>query len=117
MKINDVAEGLVALCREGKFHEAMETYYGENIVSVEGTGEIAEGLDAVRAKVAWWDQNFEVHSVEVQGPFVGHTGFSVMFNMDATDKSKNARFQMTEVAVYDVEDGKIVREEFYYKAE
>ncbi len=117
MKINDVAQGLVALCREGKFHEAMETYYGENIVSVEGDGQTAEGLDAIRAKSEWWNANFEVHSAKVHGPFVSASGFSVIFDLDVTDKTKNQRMAMEEVAVYDVEDGKIIREEFYYKAE
>ena len=114
MKIHDVATGLVELCRAGKFVEAIETYYGENIVSVEAGGETAEGLDAIRGKAQWWYENFEVHSTDVQGPFVGHTGFSVVFSIDATEKAKNERMQMTEIAVYDVEDGKIVREEFYY---
>ncbi len=114
MKINDVATGLVALCREGKFEEAIATYYGENIVSVEGDGQTATGLDVIKGKAQWWNENFEVHSAKVHGPFVGNSGFSVVFDMDVTEKAKNQRMQMEEVAVYDVEDGKIVREEFYY---
>ena len=117
MKINDVAVGLVALCREGKFEEATETYYGENIVSVEPNGDTATGLEAIWGKVQWWNENFEMHSVKVQGPFNGHTGFSVIFDMDVTEKAKNQRMQMEEIAVYTVENGKIVREEFYYNAE
>ena len=35
MTTAEVGAGLVALCKEGKFDEAMEAYYGEGIVSIE----------------------------------------------------------------------------------
>ena len=36
--------------------------------------------------------------------------------MDVTPKMTGQRVSMVEVGVYTVEDGKIVREEFYYNA-
>jgi hypothetical protein len=38
----------------------------------------------------------------------------VVFKMDVTFKPQSRRFQMEEVAVYKVADGKIVYEEFFY---
>lgn len=114
MDISEIGKGLVALCRLGRFQEAVETYYGEGVVSVESNGETAEGIEAVRGKGQWWADNFETHSVVVEGPFVSRSGFAVRFELDATEKATGNRAKMTETAVYDVVDGKIVREEFYY---
>jgi len=40
--------------------------------------------------------------------------FAVRFNMDATDNTLGKRFQMDEIAVYTVENDKIVHEQFLY---
>ena len=67
MSVADIANGLVALCREGKNLEAVNKYYADDIVSVEsasGPGMPAEmtGIKAVRGKNEWWLANHEVHS-------------------------------------------------------
>jgi hypothetical protein len=54
----------------------------------------------------------ETHSVKVHGPFVAHDRFVVQYDMDVTDKGSNKRMQLSEVGVYTVKHGKIVREEF-----
>ncbi len=66
----------------------------------------------MRGKIEWWVENMEVHSVKVGGPFVVHDRFIVQYDMDVTDKNSKKRMQMSEVGVYTVRDGKIVREEF-----
>ena len=40
--------------------------------------------------------------------------FAVTFKMDITFKPAARRFQMEEIALYKVADGKIVYEEFFY---
>jgi len=50
----------------------------------------------------------------VAGPLIAGPYFAVTFKMDATHKPSGRRFQMDEVALYKVEGGKIVREEFFY---
>ena len=114
METMEVGQGLVGMCRQGQFAEAIETYYGENIVSVEVNGEVATGLDAVRAKSQWFMENHEIHGVVVEGPFVGGDEFAVRFTLDMTLKSSGERSTMSEVAVYTVADGKIVHEKFLY---
>jgi ketosteroid isomerase-like protein len=119
MTTQEVANKLVKLCSEGKFHDAMETLYSSEIVSMEagappGGSREAKGLAAVKAKGEWWTANHEVHSVVVEGPLVSGAHFAVVFKMDVTFKPKSKRFVMEEVAVYKVADGKIVYEEFFY---
>jgi len=70
------------------------------------------GLEQVRGKTDWWEKNMEVHQSKVSGPFVARDKFVVQFDIDATDKSSGKREKMTEVGIYTVKDGKVVREEF-----
>jgi hypothetical protein len=119
MTTQQVADTLVKLCSEGKFEEAMKALYGQDIVSMEagappGQSRESKGIAAVKAKGEWWVANHEVHSSSVQGPLVAGPYFSVVFKLDITFKPQSRRFQMEEVAVYKVVDGKIVYEEFFY---
>lgn len=119
MTTKEVADKLVALCSAGKFDEATEALYSPEIVSVEagappGMSREAKGLDAIKAKGEWWMANHDVHSSTVEGPLVAGSHFAVTFKMDVTFKPEKKRFQMEEIAIYKVADGKIVYEEFFY---
>jgi len=117
MTTEEVAEKVVELCRKQAWKEAIDSLYSKDIVSVEaramesGSPE-SRGIDAVRAKTDWWVNNMQVQSVKVSGPFVAHDRFVVQYDMDVTDKNSKKRMQLSEVGVYTVKDGKIVREEF-----
>lgn len=119
MTTQEVADKLAHLCSEGKFHEATEELYSHDIVSMEagappGGSRESKGIAAIRAKGEWWTANHEVHSSHVEGPIVAGPYFAVTFKMDVTFKPQSKRFKMEEVAVYKVENGKIVYEEFFY---
>jgi hypothetical protein len=119
MTTQEVANRLAELCSEGKFDEAMESFYSPDIVSMEagappGKSRESKGLAAVRAKSEWWIANHEVHSVSVEGPLVAGSHFAVTFKMDVTFKPEAKRFRLEEIAVYKVAGGKIVYEEFFY---
>jgi SnoaL-like domain len=121
MALADLASGLVKLCRKGKFLNAVDKFYGDDIVSVEpvaGPQMPAQqsGIDAIRAKNKWFEENFEVHSVQVEGPFLGKGQFAARFTLDVTQKASGKRFPMNEMALYTVKKNKVVREEFYYNA-
>src|SRR6266436_5431753 len=117
MNTQEVANKVVELTRKQAWKEAIDTLYSKDIVSVEeramesGSPE-SRGIDAVRAKTDWWVNNMQVHSAKVSGPFVAHDRFVVQYDIDVTDKNSKQRTQMSEVGVYTVKDGKIVREEF-----
>lgn len=122
IETKQVADRLVDLCKQGKNMDAIDALYGKDIVSVEAQGmpempATMQGIEAIRGKNRWWFENNEVHSAETKGPFVNGDRFAVIFRYEITPKAgpqQGKRQQMEEVAVYSVEDGKIVREEFFY---
>lgn len=119
MTTQEVADKLVGLCKQGKFMEAIDALYDEQIVSMEagappGGSREMKGLAAIKGKGEYWNANHEVHSMVVEGPLVAGSHFAVTFKMEVTFKPKNAKFSMEEVAIYKVANGKIVYEEFFY---
>lgn len=119
MDLKTMADTLVEACRTQGEADLLTNHYHPDAVSVEaadfsGMGRETQGLDGIRGKHAWWEENFEFHGGEVGGPFLhGDDKFAVTFTMDATHKASGERTAMTEVAIYTVADGKIVREEFF----
>lgn len=114
-----IAEELVALCRTGRNLDAINAFYSPDIVSVEAMSSEQmpreqKGIDAIRAKNQWWSDNNTVNSAETDGPFVGEGKFAVYYKYDVTFKPTGKRAIMEEMALYTVNDGKIVREEFFY---
>jgi hypothetical protein len=119
MTTKEVADQLVKLCSVGKFEEAVQALYSPDIVSVEagappGQSRESKGIAAVKAKGDWWVANHEIHSSTVEGPLVAGSHFAVTFKLDVTFKPEKRRFQMEEIALYKVVNGKIVYEEFFY---
>lgn len=119
MNAFEVGKKLVELCKQGKYHEAMETLYAPDIVSVEagappGGERESRGYPAVEAKSKWWADNHIIHSTEVEGPWPHDNRFIVRFKFDVTNKPMNRRMLLDETGLYTVENGKVVREEFFY---
>jgi len=118
MNTEQVARRLVELCREGKYEEAQDELYSKDAVSVEMEGSQglgnAKGLDAIREKGKQFNAMVEaVHGGSVGDPIVQGNWFAVTMTMDATMKGRG-RENMQEICVYQVKDGKIVREQFFY---
>ncbi len=117
MTTAEVANKLVSLCREGKHMEAIQSLYRDDIVSREMPGspnELTSGIKAVFAKNEnWFDNLAEWHGGEISDPVVAGNHFSAMMTLDASFKD-GSRVQMEEIAVYGVEDGKIISEQFFY---
>jgi hypothetical protein len=115
----EVGKKLVELCKQGKNHEAIETLYAPDVISVEAAampGMPAEvrGRDAVLAKSKAWAENHTVHGAECTGPWPNGDRFIVRFSYDVTHKPTSSRRQLDETALFAVKDGKITREEFFY---
>ena len=78
-------------------------------------GREATGLDAIRGKHEWWTGNMEMMGGSISDPMLhGDDRFAVVFEVQGKEKASGTTFDMKEVAVYHVADGKIVREEFFY---
>jgi hypothetical protein len=121
MNTEQVAQKVVELVRKQAWHEALDTLYDKDIVSVEartqdGSSPETRGIGGVREKADWWLGNMQVHSFKANGPFVAHDRFVVQYDADVTDNNSKKRFQLSEVGVYTVKNGKIVREEFLPRA-
>lgn len=117
MNTEEVAQKVMELVRKQAWHEAVDELYDKDIVSVEsrsseGDSSEKRGIVEIRGKVDWWINTMEVHEFKATGPFVAHDRFVIRYDADVTDKNSKNRFQMSEVGVYTVKNGKIVREEF-----
>ena len=116
MNTEEVATKLVEICRKGEWRKALDLY-SNDIVSVEARDmenmpAEMRGIDQVRGKTDWWENNMEVHNAKVTGPFVARDTFVVQFDIDATEKASGKRMPLSEVGIYKVKDGKVAREEF-----
>lgn len=121
MTLNEIANELVAGCREGRSAANLEKLYATDAISVEaldnGNGRSMQGIDAIKGKHDWWEANFEMISASVSDPMPhGDDRFAVIFEMQAKNKESGEIADMKEVALYQVGAGKIVREEFFYGA-
>ena len=118
----DIAKKYFELCQTHQNHTALETLFSPDVVSVEAAampGSPAEvrGLKAVAEKGRQWMANHDVHSSKIEGPWPHGNRFVVRFTYDVTNKPSGRRMQMDEAALFTVENGKIVREEFFYPTE
>ncbi len=92
MTTQEIADKLVALCREGKFNEAYN---------------ILEGFKQ------WGEIIQETHGGSVGDPVVVGNHFTVPMTSDVTFKDGN-RINMEEICLYQVKNGKITKASFHY---
>jgi len=118
-KTLEIAKKYVELCKNHQNHVALETLFSSDAVSVEALhmpdmpAEV-RGLEAIMEKGKAWMENHEIHSAAMEGPWPNGDRFIVRFSYDITNKPSGRRMQMDETALFTVENGKIVREEFFY---
>jgi SnoaL-like domain len=114
MDTKEVAQKVVEFVRKQAWYEALDALYDKDVVSVEADPGAPEtkGKEGVRCKIDWWVKAMEVHSFKASEPFVGHDRFVVQYDAEVTDKQSKQRRKLSEVGVYTVKNGKIVREEF-----
>ncbi len=118
MNTKEVANQYVQLSREGKSYEIIDQLYADNIVSKEmpnWPGQVVtEGIKSVMEKnEQWYETVEEMHGGTISDPIVAGNHFSVSIGFDVTFKDRG-RQQMEEVAVFEVQNGKIVNEQFFY---
>ncbi|MGB3592160.1 MAG: nuclear transport factor 2 family protein [Nonlabens sp.] len=116
MTTEEIANKLVEYCRTNQEEKAYKELYSSEITSIEMEEPMKEvhGMEGIQKKASWWQENFEVHDGEVFEPLVADDHFVVKFWMDTTHKPSGQRSQMNELGVYQVKDGKIWKEQFFY---
>jgi hypothetical protein len=114
----EVAARFNELAKEGKWDQIQDELYADNAVSIEPPGtqglQSAEGLPAIKEKAKRFNEMVEeMHDGYSTDPIVAGNFFSVAMGLDATMKGMG-RMRMDEIAVYEVKDGKIVKEQFFF---
>ena len=120
MTTQEVANRFNELAQSGQWDKVQAELYADNAVSIEpahaaamGMGN-AEGMDAIKKKGEAFNQMVEeMHGGYSSAPVVGGNFFSVAMGMDCTMKGAG-RMKMDEICVYEVKDGKIVKEQFFF---
>lgn len=121
MTTQELATHYRKLMMERKFLEIQDTYYAEDVVSQEmekatamGLAVITQGREAIKAKgIARRATIEEMHSYYCSEPLVAGEFFSVILKQDLTFKGR-PRTTIEEIAIFQVKDGKVVKEQFFY---
>jgi len=118
MTTQDVANKLVAYMRQGQIFEAQAELYADNIVCIEPEDSMTQHITKGKKEVAEKGKQFasmieERHGGSCSDPLIGGRYFSVEMSIDATLKGMGRQL-LEEVCVYEVKDGKIVHEQFFY---
>lgn len=118
MSTVDIANRLYELCKEGQYQQAQEELYADDALSIEPVH--AQGIPSVTGKEAIIKKGEqfrgsieELHGVGASQPIVAGNHFALTITVDATFKGMG-KMVMDEAAVYEVKDGKVVKEQFFY---
>lgn len=117
MTTQEIAQQFVQDYNAGNWKKIHEELYSDDIMSREYPGgefEVCHGKEELAKKMAWWYENFEEHESNVSDPLVADDYFAVRFTMNVTNKANGQRYDMSELAVYNVKEDKIVTEQFFY---
>ncbi|MBF8191183.1 NmrA family NAD(P)-binding protein [Nonomuraea sp. K274] len=113
--VRDVADAYAGAFLRGSLEEAM-ALLAEDIVRVaplEGGGEL-HGPRAIVENAGRLTADYDIHGVDVEGPFVAGDRFAIKFTFDELHRPTGQRTNTTKMSLYTVSGGRIVREEVYY---
>ncbi|WP_350286657.1 SnoaL-like domain-containing protein [uncultured Croceitalea sp.] len=118
MTTQEVANKMVSLCREGKYLEAYDLY-ADDAVSIEMDGmpgeKVTKGKENILKGFHEWEAGIEeTHGGSVGEPVVAANHFVLPMSMDATFK-ESGRWAFEELCMYQVENGKITRAQYFYE--
>jgi ketosteroid isomerase-like protein len=118
MTTQEVAARFNELAREEKWFEIQDELFAENVRSIDPPDSpyfgYAEGKAAVRKKGEGFEKNItEFHGASTTEAVVGGSYFAVGRKVDITVQGFG-RIQINEIMMYEVKDGEIVLEQFFY---
>lgn len=120
MTTKEVADRYDQLAKENNFEQIQSELFSDGAKSIEPAKGVEMGMQNVEGKEAIKKKGEDFNSMveEMHGGYtspaiVGGNFFSVAMGMDVTMKGAG-RVQMDEIVVYEVKDGKIISEQFFY---
>jgi len=119
MTTAEIAHRLHSLVETGEYDKAYDELFDSNVVAKEpqlvqlGLAEV-KGIDAVKGKVQALSAGIaQLNSREMSVPIITDKHIAFTNKVEATMKDGSA-FQLNEICLYTVDQGKIVSEEFIY---
>lgn len=118
MTTQQVADRFNELAKQEKWFEIQEELFSDDVKSIDPPNSpymgYAEGKTAVREKGQEFVSKIEaLHSAHTTAPVIGGNHFAVGREMDITVRGFG-RIQINEIMLYEVKDGEIVSEQFFY---
>lgn len=118
LTIQEVAVRFNELAQQEKWFEIQDEFFAENVRSIDPPNSpyfgYAEGRDAVRKKGQDFVSRIEAaHRLYTSEPLVCGNHFVVAREKDITVKG-HGRIEIKQVMLYEVKDGRIVLEQFFY---
>lgn len=118
MTTQEVAARFHELAQQEKWFDIQEEFFAENVRSIDPPNSpymgYAEGKAAVRKKGEDFVKKIEAgHRFYTSAPIVTGNHFAVVREKDMTVQG-HGRIQINEIMLYEVKDGLIVSEQFFY---
>lgn len=118
MTTQEVANRFNELAQSFQFDKIQEELYSDDAESIEPAHaqglQSVKGMDAIREKGKRFNEMVEeMHGGYSNAPIVAGNHFSLAMGIDCTMKGQG-RVNIEEIAVYEVKDGKIVKEHFFF---
>ena len=118
MTTQEVAARFNELAQQEKWFEIQDEFFADNVKSIDPPNSpyfgYAEGKAAVRKKGEDFVSRItEAHSLYTSEPIVAGNHFAVGRAKDITVQG-HGRIQINQIMLYEVKDGKIVLEQFFY---
>jgi hypothetical protein len=119
-KLVAIGQAFVSAMMDGRGLSNVQEMYAETAESIEAvvppdrSVRIAKGREAIKAKREAWLKSHELRSLEADGPYVHPPNrFGVRFSAEVLEKATGETKTLREIAIYSVENERIVREEFF----
>ncbi len=119
MTTHEVAKRYYELIQQHKYKQIQDELYAPNAISIEPENDsnlplVVEGIEALQKKEGlFFSQVGEMFGSKMSEPIVSNFFFSQMTEMDVKMKGKDRKIK-GQIGVFEVRDGKIVKEQFFY---
>ena len=117
MSTQEVANRWLEMCNQGQFLECVNELYADNIISKEMSGtpddHVSGKQNVIEKSEKWLDSVQEFHGGNISDPVIAQNHFTCKMSFDVSFK-ESGRQLMEEVCVFEVNDGKIIKEQFFY---